>query len=296
MVLGGAAIADVWDQSPATMGTVINRAASASARKAGTGKSSSRSGRHARGARGGPDPKASCARSDPLCDLYNKGYSRALSDAMDCRTDAAELEAADFYAGTGPRRLSRTQRPIPHTDPSFERAWREPDHPTPAKRGLELPPRDASAEEECMALGREAHGGWGVNQLLMEQAFLPNDASGSLQGAGAFEPEQVRNSAVLEDDSLVDFYDSEADLDDGQQPGEHDLDAGIDGYEEREPLPRPPDATPMEQHRPAALPDQGPSMHVYLEVLLYVLSGLLLICAMEQFIQLGMRMRFSALP
>jgi hypothetical protein len=255
-----------------------------------------------RGADGSPS-------KGPWCDLYDNGYAKEIDSIMDMYTPGDDIPeevrprryalAADDAAGRG-----KPPFPLP-----FEAASVAAAHMGKGGRlSLEFAPFGDTDDGDALAAyssGSRAH---------RENDALHNSSSGSLRAmpAKASSKEYDTQPAMLE--QPVGITDDPADAPtssrekyssdhqgsntktDRKKPSSDERHAGGTGVSERDLVDEFEDEYPSVGHDrqkapPAREPASSSASTYYLELAVYVLSGVLLIFILEQFVQLGLHMR-----
>jgi hypothetical protein len=237
----GAPLSEVWDQA------IVKEAARSSKNRPKHAARPSKSKRKA-------------AAADPLCELYQKGYSASVEDAIEA------YSSGDAFAVE------------------------------PCKSGVKVSPARAAPGSECRWTASFSGGLMGNDG---------NDDNGA-SVAGFSDSTACGAPFDTSDATKIDFYNDESSSDE-----EGDVVVRPANLAQ---LPRPPPdlapaPSPAPAPAPAAVQDSAaaspgvtftktsydlPVTSTYvLEIILFTLSGILLILALEQFIQLGVRMRIA---
>lgn len=235
-----------------------------------------------------PAPTAG-SREEPWCDLYYNGYSKDVDSIMDMYTPGDKVRDDVRYH-------SRTQAPLPATDgplPSREPEARAVTAPTshiahfpfaPFESGSafapflaevreEPPPRRrGSAADRAERSARPARA-----EPLPDLHYARADLGDGEECRPAMRPERRKGSVNSSSRKALTSDDDDEEVYDYSTP--------------RVRAPAPAEATKEAFAQPQESAAGRTATTAYAELALYVLSGVLLIIIMEQFVQIGLHMR-----
>lgn len=209
-----------------------------------------------------PPPIASCAKSDPLCDLYEKGYSSAFDDIMDSYS-----AGDDMYDRSG---YTRTQDALPGTGVLTNAGGRDSQGSDQLDDVMGMPGYDPSA----MAFGDGA------------APFSSASADRNKKPISEDRRQNNAKSAASDDDDDESYEKEQKEQPKHPQNPHNKTYASSPPYKTGTPQP---DIFRHDADRASLT--RTTAMNAF-EVVLYIASGLMLIFMMETFVQMGARMRY----
>lgn len=254
------------------------------------------------------------AKSNTWCSLYHDGYSSEVDSIMDMYTPGDAIPSEVRYNHS---QWSRTQAPLKNTIGTTPH--REPD-PKPVKKTVRFYPGDADGEDpyetpvrslERLSSSRKED----VNMVMpfSASAYEPSTSFAPYHSVMEDLPSPVSSSKKVSPSYNAKTPELLQQHDDGgeEEEGDDDYDyrqprsamsaktAGHEEYEEekkpRQPRPQEVESTDTEYYadddsaRRSSV--SGAIQTQYLELALYIFSGIMLIFVMEQFVQIGLHMR-----
>ena len=228
-------------------------------------------------------PTASCAKSDPLCDLYNRGYSSAFDDIMDSYSsgdmyDKIPYSRTQKSPGEGSDLVSSREPPIRGSDPAtggfsgFE--W-----------GGEVGAPFSSVQENHG--DHEDHGDHGRHKNHGGRDDVKTTDIGAFTGnshvSSAPSMAEAKRRAAEADAARQHAFDEEGDTSSDDDEAEPSLISKTRHAAAR--------YANMEEPVIGSKSHDNPTRYA-IDVGLYVISGVLLIFLLEQFVQMGTRMRY----